>query len=179
MDDADEFLEELRDVFGDNPARAVLMARKEPDRLPPGLARHAASLQRSMQSSIESAQMDQMVRTQLGGMGIFPGMGGGGGFDSGVDPDEAIFMACMGMVQKHGGEVPPELRSISRVAPGVVKGTTHWSEALRATPGGEAMVQMVPMLEMMGMSAMIRLTVIINAALAVPRNQIDALLASR
>lgn len=171
------FFQQLRQIWSQSPAASILNARLRPMEIPEETLRYAMQMQ---QSFALQQQVDRSVDAQLGAMGIFGGGGSGGGFGFGFgggNPDEMIFLASMGLVRAHGGD-PPATPALRTHAAAILRGHVDPMEAFAlgsTVPGAGALIQ--NMAGLIGdMGPFLRLQAIIMAALAVPRDQIPALL---
>lgn len=168
------YLAELRTLWQRNFVAAILTARLNHQRIPP----ETAAIAQSMDSAFRADRdINSTVETWMGSAGIFGGSQGGFGASSGVDPDEYMFNAAMGLIATHRGN-PPAAPALQAQAGRIVTGKLAPMNAFELSAPqamGSGLVggvlalagDMAPLLERMGL---------FMAALAVPANQIPALL---
>ena len=172
------FLGELWGMWAQDVGRAVLRARWSWEELPEELAQQAAMVQQQAQAAQASAQIDEQVNTALGSMGIFPGSGGGASFGFGMDPDQAMFIMYMGMIRANRGDPPVTLQMVEYALP-VLTGKMDPIQALVAAAPPYTQQQLATaaqMMAMMGMDQLLRVQAVVQAAFALPREMIPALL---
>jgi hypothetical protein len=168
------YLAQLRGLWRRNSVAAILTARLSPERIPPETAAIAARMNSSFNAQRD---VNDAVTAQMGSLGIFGGGGGGLGAMSGVDPDEYMFNAAMGMVAAHHGN-PPATQQLKACAAQVLRGEIDPLVSLEmASPqlAGSGLIRNV-----LGLAPEMGQTLtqmaLFMAALAVPANEIPELL---
>src|SRR5262245_5988273 len=106
------YLAALRALWQQNFVAAILTARLNHERIPP----ETAAIAQRMNANFRADQdINAAVNAQRGSLGVFGGGGGGFG-SSGVDPDEYMFNAAMGMIAAHRGNPPADPRMRAHAA---------------------------------------------------------------
>ena len=167
------YLAELRKLWQQNFVAAILIARLNHERIPPETAAIAQGMDRAFNANRD---INDAVERTMGSLGIFGGRGGFGA-SSGLDPDEYMFNAAMGMIAAHRGN-PPAASALQAQAAMIVTGQLNPLSAFELSSpqlAGTGLVggvltlagDMAPFLNRMGL---------FMAALAVPTGEIPALL---
>ncbi len=167
----------LEQLWNRDPAIAVLTARKHRHELP-SFGADVAHMQGQQQAFNERMRMQDSVNTQLGMMGISPGPSNLGSMPM-PDPNEFTFASAMMMVEQNTGASASHAQQ--RTARALLTGQISWADAapqLSATNPFEAqqLQQIIPMLQMMGMTELFAQIMRINAATMVAESSIDELL---
>jgi hypothetical protein len=168
------YLAELRKLWQQNFVAAILTARLNPGRIPPEAAAIAQGMDRAFRADRD---INDAVGHAMGSLGIFGGGSGGFGASSGLDPDEYMFNAAMGLIAAHRGN-PPAAPALQEQATLIVTGKLDPLSAFELSSPelmGTGMVggvlalagDMAPLLKRMGL---------FMAALAIPADEIPALL---
>jgi hypothetical protein len=172
------FLGELWTVWGHDVARAVLLARRSWQSLPDDLVQQAADMEAAAQAAQGQREINDAVNLQLGLLGISPGAGGSFGVGLGTNPDHALFISVMGSIRAHRGN-PPAQPQMVILAPAVLGGQIDPVQALvRCAPAftRPQLAMAVQAMQMMGMSQFVSVIALVQAATALPRDQIARLL---
>ncbi len=168
-------LVQLRALWAQNPAAAILFARLDPQCIPPDTGQYAANLQRSIQSQRET---EQSVNAALGAMGIFPAASPGVGYGATVNPDDLMFYGTMGLVRAHQGN-PPTSDACAGCAAAILRGQRDPMDALAlagsSIPGYAQYIRTIGAF-LGNVSPFLRQMAFIVAALAVPLQEIPGLL---
>ncbi|HEY7557470.1 MAG TPA: DUF4190 domain-containing protein [Candidatus Binatia bacterium] len=168
------YLAELRKLWQQNFVAAILTARLNHGRIPPETAAIAQGMDRAFRADRD---INDAVEHAMGSLGISGGGGGGFGASSGLDPDEYMFNAAMGMIAAHRGN-PPASPALQEQAALILTGKLDPLSAFELSSpqlAGTGLVggvlalagDMAPLLKRMGL---------FMAALAVPADEIPALL---
>jgi len=172
------FLGELWTVWKQNVALAVLLARRSWQSLPEEIVQHAATIEAQGRAAQAQRGIDDAVNAQLGMLGISPGTGGGFGAGLGMSPDHALFISIMGSIRAHRGD-PPAQPQMVLLAPAVLRGQIDPIQAMiQCAPAftQQQLAVAVQAMQMMGMSQLIKVIAVVQAATALPRDQIVQLL---
>lgn len=174
------FLGELWNIWTEDAARAVLLARYRWQDIPETIIQEADAIQAQAQAAQTSHQINEQVNLQLGMLGISPSYGGGS-FGGGMDPGAAMFLMTMSVVRRYQGGPPLPATStrLVRTAEAALRGQIDPVQALldAAPPATRQELQMAAqLLQMAGAYDLFRLQAIIAVAFALPRARIPALL---
>lgn len=172
------FLGELWTVWKHDVARAILLARRSWQSLPEDIVQQAATIEAAGRAAQAQRGIDDAVNAQLGMLGISPGAGGGFGAGLGLNPDHALFISVMGSIRAHRGD-PPAQPQMALLAPAVLRGQLDPILAMIQSAPAFTQQQLaiaVQGMQMMGMSQLVRVMAIVQAATALPRDQIAPLL---
>jgi len=168
------YLAQVRNLWQQNFVAAILTARLNHQRIPP----ETAAVAQRMDSAFRADRdINSAVDTWMGSAGIFGGSHGGFGASSGVDPDEYMFNAAMGLIATHRGN-PPAAPALQAQAGLIVTGKLDPMNAFELSAPramGSGLVGSV--LALAGdMAPLLNRMALFMAALAVPANQIPTLL---
>jgi Domain of unknown function (DUF4190) len=167
------YLAELRKLWNENFVAAILTARLNHKRVPPETAAVAQAMDRSFRADRD---LSSAVDHAMGSLGLSGGSGGLG-VSSGIDPDEYMFNAAMGMIAAHHGN-PPATPALQAQAAAIITGQIEHLAAFElASPqlAGTGLVSGV--LSLAGeMAPLLQRMALFMAALAVPAADIPALL---
>jgi len=172
------FLGELWTVWKHDVARAILLARRSWQSLPADIVQHAATIEAAGRAAQAQRGIDDAVNAQLGILGIAPGAGGGFGAGLGLSPDHALFISIMGSIRAHEGD-PPAQPQMALLAPAVLRGQLDPIQAMiQCAPAftQQQLAVAVQGMQMMGMSQLMKVIAVVQAATALPRDQIAQLL---
>lgn len=164
------YLRELHRLWEGDFVAAILTARMNHHRIPPETAAVAQTMDSAFQADRD---LNTAVNTAMGSLGL----SGGAGASSGIDPDEYMFNAAMGLIATHRGD-PPAAPALQARAAEIVTGKIDPLAAFElASPelAGTGLVSgalslagdMAPLLQRMGL---------FMAALAVPAVEVPELL---
>lgn len=169
------FLEEVWTVWQKDVGRAVLMARRSWQSIPEAVAQQAAAIEAQANAAREHQQIMEVVNLQMGLLGASPG---GGGFGPAMNPDHALFLMIMGSIRLHHGNPPPD-RAMVPLAAAVLSGQLDPIQALIACTPATTQAQVayaIQVLQMTGMGHLMRVLAVIQAAIALPEEQIATFL---
>jgi hypothetical protein len=165
---------DLWSVWEQNNAVAILTARKYWQRIPKSIYQERAEIIAQAQTIKQNQAINDIVRRELGMIGIFPGnVDGTGG--SLVSIDRMFFVASMAAIRENEGD-PPALPEMKQFAPGVLRGQIDPIQALNASLPAANRQQLVTVLQVAPQtSKFFRSLAVIAAAMALPREQFSEL----
>jgi hypothetical protein len=170
------FLDELWTIWQHDVGRAVLTARRSWQSLPEEVVQQAAAIEAQSRAAQQHQQIMDIVKLQMQSIGASPGSSGSFGFM--LNPDQALFLMIMGSIRLHHGN-PPTHPAMVPLAADVLGGHLDPVQALVACMPPIARPQAVyaiQVAQMTGMGQLMRVLAVIQAANALPEDQIDAFL---
>jgi hypothetical protein len=172
------YLGVLWTVWEHDVARAILLARLAWQALPVDIVQHAATIEAAGRAAQEERGINDAVDRHLGMLGIAPGAAGGFGANPGMNPDHAMFISVMGSIRAHQGD-PPAQPEMAVLAPAVLRGELDPIQAMvQSAPAftQQQLLAAVQAMQLVGMSQLMRVMAVVQAATALPRGQIAQLL---
>jgi len=177
------YLETLWEVWKTDVARATLMARQFWQQIPEAVVQQGAAVQAQANAANAAARINQQVSLGLGKLGIpaGPGIGAGIPFSPTMNPEQLLFLTVMANIRAAQGDprAPPGL---DQLAAGVLLGQIDPVQALVAcTPGlnQQQLLYSLQAAQLMGMpqvSQVLRVMAVVQAAIALPHDQIASFL---
>lgn len=177
------FLEVLWEVWKKDVARATLMARHSWRDIPQETVQKSLAMQAQTNAANAAyqanRQIDQQLSVNLGMLGIpaGPSIGSGGLFAPSVNPDQLFFLSIMGSIRAANGD-PPTMAGMDQLAAGVLRGQVDAVNAMVSCVPAVQRQQLVYTLQaaqfmnLPQLLPMIRMVALIQAAIALPHDQI-------
>jgi hypothetical protein len=177
------FLEVLWEVWKKDVVRATLMARQCWEDIPEETVQQSAAMQAKANAAnaLDQANRvtDQTTRINLESLGIpaGPSIGSGGLFASSVNPDQLLFLSIVGSIRAAKGD-PPAMAGMEQLAAGVLRGQVDAVNAMVSCVPAVQRQQLVFALQaaqfmnLPQLLPMIRMVALIQAAIALPHDQI-------